>query len=129
MEDPAQAAGMDAIIARFGEVQEAYEHLGGYTLEAQAREVLHGLGTLRLAHYFAADILQDRLIHMASRRVEQPALQAPLRIAECLRTVSLSHYNATLIQPHFVEAIHRSSVRTDNEPTIAKSIADRGAGC
>jgi ATPase subunit of ABC transporter with duplicated ATPase domains len=44
MEDPAQAAGMDPIIARFGEVQEAYEHLGGYTLEAQAREVLHGLG-------------------------------------------------------------------------------------
>jgi ATPase subunit of ABC transporter with duplicated ATPase domains len=44
MADPAQAAGMDAIIARFGEVQEAYEHLGGYTLEAQAREVLHGLG-------------------------------------------------------------------------------------
>src|SRR5207253_1119691 len=29
---------------RFGEVQEKYEHLGGYTLEAQAREVLHGLG-------------------------------------------------------------------------------------
>jgi ATPase subunit of ABC transporter with duplicated ATPase domains len=25
-------------------VQEEYEHLGGYTLEAQAREVLHGLG-------------------------------------------------------------------------------------
>jgi ATPase subunit of ABC transporter with duplicated ATPase domains len=35
---------MDRILARFGEVQEEYEHLGGYTLEAQAREVLHGLG-------------------------------------------------------------------------------------
>ena len=34
----------DAVLARFGEVQEEYEHLGGYTLEAQAREVLHGLG-------------------------------------------------------------------------------------
>ena len=44
LEDPAQAAGMDRILARFGEVQEEYEHLGGYTLEAQAREVLHGLG-------------------------------------------------------------------------------------
>ena len=33
-----------AILARFGEVQEEYEHLGGYALEAQAREVLHGLG-------------------------------------------------------------------------------------
>ena len=32
------------ILARFGEVQEEYEHLGGYALEAQAREVLHGLG-------------------------------------------------------------------------------------
>jgi ATPase subunit of ABC transporter with duplicated ATPase domains len=25
-------------------VQEEYEHLGGYALESQAREVLHGLG-------------------------------------------------------------------------------------
>ena len=44
MEDPAQTAHMERTLARFGEVQEEYEHLGGYTLEAQAREVLHGLG-------------------------------------------------------------------------------------
>ncbi len=44
MSDPARAADMDRILARFGEVQEEYEHLGGYSLEAQAREVLHGLG-------------------------------------------------------------------------------------
>src|SRR6476660_3884760 len=44
MSDPARADEMDAILARFGEVQEEYEHLGGYALESQAREVLHGLG-------------------------------------------------------------------------------------
>ncbi|HME05685.1 MAG TPA: ABC-F family ATP-binding cassette domain-containing protein [Bryobacteraceae bacterium] len=44
MEDPAQAGHMDRTLERFGEVQEEYEHLGGYTLESQAREVLHGLG-------------------------------------------------------------------------------------
>jgi len=44
MSDPEQADDMDRILARFGEVQEEYEHLGGYALEAQAREVLHGLG-------------------------------------------------------------------------------------
>lgn len=44
MADPEQAGNMDAILARFGEVQEEYDHLGGYALEAQAREVLHGLG-------------------------------------------------------------------------------------
>ena len=44
MADPAQADNMDRILARFGEVQEEYEHQGGYGLEAQAREVLHGLG-------------------------------------------------------------------------------------
>jgi ATPase subunit of ABC transporter with duplicated ATPase domains len=44
MADPAQADGLDRILARFGEVQEEYEHLGGYALEAQAREVLLGLG-------------------------------------------------------------------------------------
>jgi len=44
MSDPEQTGEMDAVLARFGEVQEEYEHLGGYALEAQAREVLHGLG-------------------------------------------------------------------------------------
>src|SRR5437763_1870175 len=44
MGDPDRADEMDKILARFGEVQEEYEHLGGYALEAQAREVLHGLG-------------------------------------------------------------------------------------
>ena len=43
MSDPAQAD-TDSILERFGEVQEEYEHSGGYGLEAQAREVLHGLG-------------------------------------------------------------------------------------
>src|SRR5207244_1790853 len=38
------AGDMDAVLARFGEVQEEYEHLGGYALESQAREVLLGLG-------------------------------------------------------------------------------------
>src|SRR5271155_5619870 len=33
LEDPALADEMDRILARFGEVQEEYEHLGGYTLE------------------------------------------------------------------------------------------------
>jgi ATPase subunit of ABC transporter with duplicated ATPase domains len=44
MADPAKADDLDRILARFGEVQEEYDHLGGYALEAQAREVLHGLG-------------------------------------------------------------------------------------
>jgi len=44
MADPARAGEMDNILVRFGEVQEAYDHLGGYALESQAREVLHGLG-------------------------------------------------------------------------------------
>ena len=35
---------MDAILARFGEVQEEYEHLGGYALESRSARVLHGLG-------------------------------------------------------------------------------------
>src|SRR5262245_42464105 len=44
MADPDQGGDMDRILERFGAVQEEYEHLGGYALEAQAREVLHGLG-------------------------------------------------------------------------------------
>src|SRR6202051_4692451 len=44
MGDPERAHEMDRILARFGEVQEEYEHFGGYSREAQARETLHGLG-------------------------------------------------------------------------------------
>jgi ATPase subunit of ABC transporter with duplicated ATPase domains len=44
MADPDRSGEMDRVLARFGEVQEEYEHLGGYALESQAREVLHGLG-------------------------------------------------------------------------------------
>jgi ATPase subunit of ABC transporter with duplicated ATPase domains len=44
MSDPDKADRMDEILARFGDVQEAYEHLGGYALESRAREILHGLG-------------------------------------------------------------------------------------
>jgi ATPase subunit of ABC transporter with duplicated ATPase domains len=44
MGDPERADDIGRILERFGDVQEQYEHLGGYTLEAQAREVLHGLG-------------------------------------------------------------------------------------
>jgi ATPase subunit of ABC transporter with duplicated ATPase domains len=44
MADPARADDMETILTRFGEVQEEYDHLGGYALEGQAREVLHGLG-------------------------------------------------------------------------------------
>ncbi len=44
MADPSRAGEMEKILARFGEVQEEYQHLDGYALESQAREVLYGLG-------------------------------------------------------------------------------------
>ena len=34
----------DRVLSRFGEVQDEYEHLGGYALESRTREILHGLG-------------------------------------------------------------------------------------
>ncbi len=43
MVDPEQADDMDALITRYGEVQERFEDLGGYGLEERAREVLAGL--------------------------------------------------------------------------------------
>ncbi len=43
MGDPSRVD-YDRVLERFGQVQEEYQHLGGYELEARAREVLHGLG-------------------------------------------------------------------------------------
>jgi ATPase subunit of ABC transporter with duplicated ATPase domains len=42
--DPERAGEMDALLDRFGEVQARFDELGGYALEARAREILHGLG-------------------------------------------------------------------------------------
>ncbi len=44
MADPERFDELDAILERFGEVQARFEELGGYALDAKAREVLHGLG-------------------------------------------------------------------------------------
>ena len=43
MVDPDRAADLDAIMDRYGEVQERFEELDGYALDARAREVLAGL--------------------------------------------------------------------------------------
>jgi ATPase subunit of ABC transporter with duplicated ATPase domains len=42
--DPERAGEMDALLERFGEVQARFDELGGYGLEARAREILAGLG-------------------------------------------------------------------------------------
>jgi ATPase subunit of ABC transporter with duplicated ATPase domains len=42
--DPERMDEMDQILERFGHVQEEYQHLGGYELEAKARACLSGLG-------------------------------------------------------------------------------------
>ncbi len=44
MADPDRADELEAILERFGHVQEEYQHLGGYELEARARACLQGLG-------------------------------------------------------------------------------------
>jgi ATPase subunit of ABC transporter with duplicated ATPase domains len=43
MADPDKADQMTETIERFGEVQSEYDALGGYALEANARDILHGL--------------------------------------------------------------------------------------
>jgi ATPase subunit of ABC transporter with duplicated ATPase domains len=42
--DPARADELDRLVERFGDVQVRYDELGGYALEARAREILAGLG-------------------------------------------------------------------------------------
>jgi ATPase subunit of ABC transporter with duplicated ATPase domains len=42
--DPARADELDQLVERFGHVQARFDELGGYGLEARAREILAGLG-------------------------------------------------------------------------------------
>ena len=44
MADPERADELDRLVERFGEVQARFDELGGYALEARAREILAGLG-------------------------------------------------------------------------------------
>jgi ATPase subunit of ABC transporter with duplicated ATPase domains len=44
MADPDRMDELDALVERFGHVQARFEELGGYALEARAREILSGLG-------------------------------------------------------------------------------------
>ena len=44
MADPEQAGALDDLVERFGHVQARFDELGGYGLEARAREILAGLG-------------------------------------------------------------------------------------
>src|SRR5271154_3753751 len=44
MADPEKFDELEAILARYGEVQARFEELDGYALEGRAREVLAGLG-------------------------------------------------------------------------------------
>jgi ATPase subunit of ABC transporter with duplicated ATPase domains len=44
MADPERMDELDRLVERFGEVQPRFEELGGYQLEARAREILAGLG-------------------------------------------------------------------------------------
>jgi ATPase subunit of ABC transporter with duplicated ATPase domains len=50
--DPARSDEMEALVERFGTVQARFEELGGYALEARAREILAGLG-------FAQDVMDN----------------------------------------------------------------------
>jgi ATPase subunit of ABC transporter with duplicated ATPase domains len=49
--DPARADEMEKLIEEFGEAQSRFEELGGYALDARAREILAGLG-------FAPDVVE-----------------------------------------------------------------------
>ncbi|MFZ5799636.1 MAG: ABC-F family ATP-binding cassette domain-containing protein [Thermodesulfobacteriota bacterium] len=44
MTEPMEAEAMDALLARYGDAVEEFEHRGGYGLESRAQEVLTGLG-------------------------------------------------------------------------------------
>ena len=42
--DPSYSDSLDALLEEFGQIQSRFEELGGYALDAQAREILAGLG-------------------------------------------------------------------------------------
>ena len=56
--DPACEHDLDRLVERLGQVQTEFEHLGGYGLEARAREILSGLG-------FSQEMMDDDVGHLS----------------------------------------------------------------
>jgi len=68
MADPARMDELDDLVMRFGEVQARFDELGGYALEARAREILTGLG-------FAPETIDDDV----AKRIGHPNGKFPNR--------------------------------------------------
>ena len=77
---------MEALVERFGQVRARYDELGGYGLEARAREILAGLG-------FSPEAAKPPSPERAQASSEAPArrgTQGEAARAGCRRRRSLS---------------------------------------
>jgi ATPase subunit of ABC transporter with duplicated ATPase domains len=116
--DPNRAGELDTLVERFGEAQARYEELGGYGLDARAREILAGLGftqermdadvgelsggwKMRVALARILLLLPDVLL------LDEPTNHLDLESILWLESWLLSHEGGLLITSHDRELLNR----------------------
>ncbi|HYD49576.1 MAG TPA: ABC-F family ATP-binding cassette domain-containing protein [Terriglobales bacterium] len=122
MADPERFDEMEKLIERYGEVQGRFEDLGGYALDARAREVLAGLGfdqemmdgdVGRLSGGWKMRVALARILLMrpAAMLLDEPSNHLDLESLIWLEGFLKSYDGALLITSHDREFLNRIVTR------------------
>ncbi len=120
--DPARADELDKLLDRFGHAQARFDELGGYALEARAREILAGLGfsqemqdgdVARLSGGWKMRVALARilLMHPDAMLLDEPSNHLDLESLIWLETFLKSYEGALLMTSHDREFMNRICTR------------------
>ncbi|HVZ74027.1 MAG TPA: ABC-F family ATP-binding cassette domain-containing protein [Polyangia bacterium] len=120
--DPARADELDKLLDRFGHAQARFDELGGYALEARAREILAGLGfsqemqdgdVARLSGGWKMRVALARILLMRpdAMLLDEPSNHLDLESLIWLETFLKSYEGALLMTSHDREFMNRICTR------------------
>jgi len=118
MADPSKMDELDALVARYGEIQPRFDALGGYELEARAQEILSGLGfaqemidgdVARLSGGWKMRVALARILLMKpdALLLDEPTNHLDLESILWLEGFLRSYAGATIITSHDRELLNR----------------------
>jgi ATPase subunit of ABC transporter with duplicated ATPase domains len=116
--EPARAHELDKLLERFGEAQARFDELGGYALEARAREILAGLGfsqqmqdddVARLSGGWKMRVALARILLMRpdAMLLDEPSNHLDLESLIWLETFLKTYEGALLMTSHDREFMNR----------------------
>ena len=116
--DPARIDDTETLLERFGEAQARYEELGGYALDAKAREILAGIGvsqermdadvgTLSGGWKMRVALARILLMRPAALLLDEPTNHLDLESIICLEEYLKTYDGALVMASHDREFMNR----------------------